>query len=512
MRGKISMQKISELLRQRYELKCSYREIANSLNISISTVGEYLSRARVAGINWPLPEGMSEDHLYESLFLPVTANDNEKIQRPRPDWEWVHKELRKKGVTLILLWREYREVHPNGIGYTQFCTHYNAYARSISPVMRQRHKAGEKSFVDYAGMTMPWLDLTTGELQEAQIFVGSLGASQFTFVEATATQQIHDWIQSHVHMFEFFQGVSSIVVPDNLKGGVTKAHLYDPDINRSYQFLSEHYGFAIVPARVVAPKDKAKVENAVKCVEMQILAPLRHQTFTSLFEINDAIMKRLQVFLKQPFQKMKVSRQELYDSIDKPALKPLPVEPYQHAEWKKAKVHIDYHFKFDNHHYSVPYQHIHQEVEIRATSKIVECFHKSIRIAIHTRSFKRYAYTTLKTHMPEGHRIQANWSPERMYRWANKIGPYTEAFIKSMIAARPFPEQAYRACLGVLRLGDKYTHPRLERACARGLEVGLSRYREIESMLKNKLENISEESESTALSDHDNIRGPSYYQ
>ena len=336
----------------------------------------------------------------------------------------------------------------------------------------------------------------------------------FTFVEATGSQQLHDWIQSHVHMFEAFQGVTSIVVPDNLKAGVHKSHRYDPDINPNYQALGEHYGFAIVPARAAEPKDKAKVENAVGWVENQILAPLRHHTFTSLLEINVAIKKRLAVFLNQSFQKMKVSRQELYETIDKPALKPLPLEPYQYAEWKKGKIHIDYHFVFDDHYYSVPYKYIQETVEIRATSKTAECFHQGIRIATHARSFKRYGYTTLNEHMPEAHRVQAEWTPERMQRWAQKIGPETAAFIKAMIAARPFPEQAYRACLGTLRLGNKYSEERLEKACGKGLAVGATRYQQIESILKKRLEQIplTPEPVSSAISDHRNIRGPSYYQ
>ena len=319
------MRKISEILRQRYDLKRTCREVAQSLNIGTGTVYNYLARAKLAGISWPLSEGVSEQELYNKLFLPVDKPIN---PRPLPDWEQIHRERRKKGMTVILLWREYREIHPNGLGYTQFCYWYADYLKKISPVMRQNHKAGEKTFVDYAGMKMPWMDPLTGEIHEAEIFVGSLGASQFTFTEATATQQLPDWFQSHIHMFEYFSGVSEIVVPDNLKSCTTKTHRYDPDINANYQNFSEHNGFAIVPARVVRPKDKAKVENAVSCVERQILAPLRHITFTSIGEINAAIKPRLAAFNSQSFQKMKTSRRELFETIDKPALKPLPLERY----------------------------------------------------------------------------------------------------------------------------------------------------------------------------------------
>jgi len=308
------MRKIHEILRLHYELKCSNRAIGNSLNISPGTVSDYLCRAKAAGVGWPIPEDMNEDALYQKLFLPVEQRG--KI-RPLPDFDWVHSELRRKGVTLLLLWREYRDVHANGLGYTQFCGRYRDYIKQISPVMRQIYKAGEKTFVDYAGMTVPWLEITTGEIHEAQIFVGCLGASQFTFIEATATQQLPDWIGSHVRMWSYFGGVSEIVVPDNLKSGVTKPHRYDPDINANYQHVSEHYGFAIVPARIAEPKDKAKVENAVGCIERQILAPLRHITFTSIAEINVAIKPRLAQFNQQSFQKMKTSRQALFETIDK---------------------------------------------------------------------------------------------------------------------------------------------------------------------------------------------------
>jgi transposase len=377
MRGRLSMRKISELLRQKYELKCSYRDIARSLNLSTGTVAKYVARAKVAGMSWPLPDGMTEEILYSKLFLPVEHN----VKRTPPDWETVHKELRKKGVTLLLLWREYKEIHADGLSYSCFCKGYNDYSKSILPVMRQVHKAGEKCFVDYAGMTVPWIEPSTGVIHEAQIFVGSLGASQYTFVEATATQQLPDWIQSHVRMFEFFHGVTDILVPDNLKGGVKKAHFYDPDINANYQSFSQHYGVAIVPARVAAPKDKAKVENAVGCTTRQILAPLRHRTFTSLYEMNVAIKELLKQFNKNPMQKMKVSRQELYEALDKTALKPLPSEPYQYVEWANAKINIDYHFVFDDHYYSVLYKYIHQEVEVLASSKTIECFYKGERIA-----------------------------------------------------------------------------------------------------------------------------------
>lgn len=507
---RLSMRKISEVLRQRLELKCSYREIARSLNISTSTITDYLARARASGVSWPLPADLTEQQLYDKLFLPVSAA---RVDRPHPDWDVVHRELRKKGMTLQLLWREYRDEHPLGLGYSQFCNYYQRFAKALAPVMRQTHKAGEKSFVDYAGMKMPWFNPTTGEIHEAEIFVGCLGASQFIFIEATATQQLPDWIQSHIHMFEYFGGVSTIVVPDNLKSGVTRAHRYDPDINANYQHMGEHYGIAIVPARAAEPKDKAKVENAVGIVERQILAPLRHVTFTSLGEINAELSKRLIKLNNQSFQKMNTSRRELFETLDKPALKPLPPTRYQYAEWKKAKIHIDYHFVFDEHFYSVPYQHSRHAVEIRASSQTVECFYKGQRIASHIRSYKRYGYTTLSEHMPKAHQEQAKYSLSYIKNRAKKIGLHTTDFIDHMMSVRAFPEQAYRACYGLLRLGNQYGEDRLEKACTKALLVRATRYQQVEAILKNKLEEVPVHQQSMIqLTAHENIRGANYYK
>jgi len=503
------MRKISEIMRQRFELKHSYRDIASSLNISTSTVFDYLSRARAVGIAWPLPAEMSEQDLYNKFFLPV---DNNKVLRPLPNWNEVHRELHKKGVTLQLLWREYRAQHPDGVGYSNFCHYYGSYKKTINPIMRQKHKAGEKSFVDYAGMRLEWIN-SNGEIIPVEIFVGCLGVSQLIYVEATATQQLHDWISSHINMFEFFGGVTEITVPDNLKSGVTKAHRYDPDINVNYQHFAEHYGTAIVPARAASPKHKAKVENAVGIVERQILAPLRNMIFTGLAGINAEIRPRNLILNSQQFQKMKTSRIQLFEEIDKPALKPLPPTRYQYATWKKAKINIDYHFVFDGHYYSVPYKYVGKEVNISATSKTVECFCVGERIAVHQYDPKKYGFTTLEEHMPIAHQEQAKFSVGRIKNWASKIGNNTALFIDHMIASRAFPQQAYRACLGVLRLGGKYGDLRLEKACKKALLVGANRYKQVEDILKNNLEEVIESNSlSIPLPVHDNIRGPDFYQ
>lgn len=504
------MRKISEILRQHHELNSSHRDIAKSLNLGKTTVTRYLSLAKVAGIGWPLPSSMTEDELHNLLFGPTFKTAKNEVM---PNWEKVNQELRKKGVTLQLLWREYRDVHPDGIGYSHFCDCYRTYAKSISPVMKQIYKAGEKTFVDYAGMKMPWLDPTTGEIHEAEIFVGCLGASQYIFAEATASQQLADWMQSHIRMWEYFGGVSQIVVPDNLKSAVKKSHRYDPDINANYQHIGEHYGFAIVPARAYKPTDKGKVENAVGIVERQILAPLRHMTFVSIGEINIAIKERLEILNTQSFQKMKTSRRELFETIDQPALKPLPKEKYHYAEWKQATVHIDYHIVFDDHYYSVPYKYIHQRIEIRATAKTVECFYKNKRIASHMRSAKRYKHTTIKEHMPLSHRAQTEWSPARIKRWAEKTGPATKQFIDFVISSRSFPEQSYRTCLGILRLGSQYGTDRLEKACSIAFDVKATRYYEVELILKNKIDLLPQTCPvNVIIAAHQNIRGSEYYK
>lgn len=506
------MRKIQEVFRQ-HEQGHSNRDIGRSLNISAGTVSNYLYRAKVSGLRLDEALTMTEPALYERLFLPSKSNATNRVL---PDWDGIHAELRKKGMTLMLLWREYREGHPDGVGYSQFCEHYKRHAKQISPVMRQVHKAGEKVFVDYAGMTVPWMEPSTGEVHEAQVFVASLGASQYTFVDVTESQSLEDWIASHIRMWAYFGGVSKMVVPDNLKSGVSKAHRYDPDINANYQHVSEHYGFAIVPARAGEPKDKAKVENAVGCIERQILAPLRHATFTSIAEIKAAVKPRLTAFNQQRFQKMKTSRLELFNTLDKPALMPLPPEVYQYAEWKKAKVNIDYHFVFDEHYYSVPYQYIHHSIEIRADGKTVECFYQGQRIAVHTRSKKRYQHTTLAEHMPSAHKAHAQWTPERIQRWALKTGQNTADFIEHMIASRAFPEQAFRSCMGLMRLARSFGPERLEKACRIALDAGMTRYQQVEKLLKNKMDSVEIKSkpqtQTPVISSHHNIRGSNYYQ
>ena len=378
------MRRIKEVLRLHYESGLGRRQIGRSLGISHATVRGYLRRAEQAGLSWPLPDTLSDAQLEQRLFPPLNmVPDGE---RPLPDWSSQYKELKRKGVTLFLLWQEYKAIYPEGYQYSRFCDLYRAWASKVDVSMRQTHKAGEKMFVDYAGQTLPVTNPQTGEIRQAQVFVATLGASSYTYAEATWTQTLPDWIGSHTRAFAFFGGVTEILVPDNLKSGVTTPCRYEPGLNRTYMDLAAHYGTAIIPARVRKPKDKAKVESSVLLAERWILASLRNRTFFSLNEANAAVAELLTHLNDRPFQKLPGSRREMFETLEKSTLKQLPASPYTYAEWEKARVHIDYHVEVDDHYYSVPYQLIKQRLDVRITAHTVECFLKGKRVASHRRS------------------------------------------------------------------------------------------------------------------------------
>ncbi len=403
---RLSMRKIKDVLRLK-ACGMSNRKIARSCGISRPTVGEYLQRASRAGVAWPLPEELNDTALEHQLFPdpPTPAQRDQAL----PDWLYIKKELRLKNVTLFLLWEEYRGQHPKGYQYSWFCERYRHWAGTLDRVMRQDHRAGEKLFVDYAGHTIPVVNQHTGEIHETQIFVAVLGASNYTYAEATWTQNLSDWIGSHQRALEFIGGVPEIIVPDNLKSGVTKAHLYDPDINPTYQEFASHHGVAVIPARVRRPKDKAKAEVGVQIVERWILAALRNHTFFSLTELNRAIHKLLERLNTRPFKKLPGCRLELFTSLDQPALKPLPTTAYTYAEWKKVRVHIDYHVAIKGHYYSVPYQLTKKQLDARITGHTVECFYNNKRVASHVRSNRKGGHTTLREHMPKSHQQYGDW-------------------------------------------------------------------------------------------------------
>ena len=514
-RERLSMRKIRDVLRLKWACHLSERQIAQSCVLARSTISDYLCRAKAAGLTWPLPAEWDDEQLENALFpaMPTTS----KRTCPEPDWAHVHRELKRKGVTLMLLWQEYKATAPTGYSYSQFCHWHRQFVSRLDISMRQIHKAGEKCFVDYAGLTIPIVDAKTGEIKSAEIFVAVLGASNYTFVRAMRSQSLPDWIDVHRYTFEFFNGVPEIIVPDNLRSGVTQAHHYDPIINRSYQEMANYYQVAIVPARVRKPQDKAKAEVGVQGIERWILAPLRDQTFFSLAELNAAILPLLEAYNNKAFQQLPGTRRSQFEALDKPALRALPAQPYHFAEWKKARAGIDYHIAVDKHYYSVPHRFRQHELDVRLTNQTLECFYKNKLIACHVRRYLPGKHTTLTEHMPRAHQEYAEWTPERLIHWAKKTGDATAQLIERVIASRPHPQQAYRACQGILRLGKSYGDARLEKACVRALAIGATSYKSVESILKNRLEDHALPSAThtraptTEITCHNNIRGADYY-
>ncbi len=514
-RPRSAMRKIKEVLRLQLGEGLSRRQVSLATGLPYTTVADYQARARRAGVGWPLPEGTDDAALEALLFtrvaLPAAA------ARPLPDWSELDRELRKgKNVTLALLHLEYKEQHPEGYGYSQFCVHYHAWRGKLDLVMRQEHKAGEKCFVDWAGQTVPIIDPRTGEISfEAQIFVAVLGASSHTFAEAFPSQELPHWISGHVHAFEAWTGCPRLVVPDNPRTGVTKAHRYEPILNRSYQEMATHYGVAVLPARPRKPRDKAKVESGVQLVQRWILARLRKRRFFSLDELNAAI-KELQAGVnRKPFRKLEGSRQSVFEQVDRPALRPLPATRYEFATWKIATVSkLDYHVEVDRHYYSVPHQHVGEHIDVRISATTVEIYLRGQRIASHLRSGVRGTHTTAPEHMPQSHRRHLEWTPGRIVRWAEATGPQTAALVQAVMEGRPHPEQGYRSCLGIMRLGKRYGDLRLEAAAARALAIQGHSYRSVESILKNGLDKqpLPEAAPELIPRDHENLRGPAYYR
>lgn len=502
------MRKAKEILRLRYELGLTHRQIGRSCEVSHVTVGEYLRRAEAAGLRWPLPPEVSEAAL-EALLAPAPK----PAPRPLPPMEQLRQELSRRGVTLRLLWEEYRAIHPDGYGYTQFCDYYRRWRQQLEPSLRQPYKAGEKLFVDWAGQTVPLWDAATGVSRPAHIFLGTLGASSYTYAEAFDNMRQSAWSAGHVNAFTYFGGVPKILVPDNTKTGVLKACRYEPDLNPGYQELAAHYGTVVIPARAREPTDKAKVEAAVLHVERRILAALRDRKFFSLGELNAAIRQLLEEVNRQPFQKMAGSRLELFEQLDRPALLPLPSQPYESAAWRKAKVNIDYHVQIDWHLYSVPYQLVHREVEVRLTDKTVELFLAGQRVAAHPRSHVKGGFSTDNAHRPKAHQQHLDWTPSRLIAWAGTIGACCGQAVAQLMADKPHPEMGYRACLGIIRLSRRYGRERLEAACRRALERSVCTYRSIQSILATGLDQHAAPelvSPAPALQ-HTNLRGAEYY-
>jgi len=506
------MRKTRDILRLKWEQGLSHREAARSLGISPSTVSKAVHRAELAGLDWATVGGLSDEELEVRLYGPKLPFSR---GRPVPDFQYLHRERRRPGVTLELLHLEYLEQHPeDGYRYSRFCDLYRQWCKKQRVSMRQVHVAGEKLFVDYSGKKPHFVDPQTGEVVECEFFVAVLGASNYTFAEATLSQRSPDWIGSHVRAFAFFGGVMKLVVSDQLKSGVSRSCRYEPGIQRTYQELAEHYDTAILPARPYKPKDKAKAETGVQVAQRWILARLRNDTFFSLEELNERIDELNDELNDRHMKAYGASRRELFEQLDRPALQPLPPERYVHGEWKLVGVNIDYHVEVDRHYYSVPHQLVGSKLEARATATTVEVFHKGRRVAAHRRSDARGRHTTTPEHMPKSHRAHLKWSPSRLIRWGEKVGPKTAALVAAILESRPHPEQGYRSCLGILRLAKRYGEERLELACARGLAVNARSYRHVESILKNGLDRLpmpTEPSDPPTLPLHENVRGGDYY-
>ena len=510
---RLSMRKIKEVLRLKFELGLPNRQIARSCSINHCTVADYLYRAKAAGLSqWPLPSDLDDTGLEARLFPTRTPPRSQP--RQAVDWAAIHEELHsQKHVTLQLVWQEYKQSNPDGYQYSRFCELYRRWADKLDLVLRQEHRAGEKLFVDYAGDKVPVVDSKTGTITEASIFVAVLGASNYTYAEASWNQDLGSWIRSHVRALEFLAGSPALLVPDNCKTAVLHPCRYEPDLNPTYQEMAAHYGMAVVPARVRKPRDKAKVEAGVLLVERWILAALRKRTFFSLADLNQAITELLDRLNHRPFRKLEGSRAERFAKIDHPALRPLPAEAYQFAEWKKARVNIDYHIEIERHYYSVPYALIHRELDVRYTAMTVEIFHRGQRVASHARGYKIGGHTTIGAHRPKAHQRYLEWTPERLVRWPSTIGPFTAALVDQILQSRPHPEQGFRSCLGILRLGKTYGSERLEAAATRACNLHACSYQSVKSILHTGLDRqlALEPPPDRAPIEHANIRGTDYF-
>lgn len=511
---RLPMRSIREILRLHLLRGLSYRDVAKSVGVSLGSVSGIVRRAEAKGLDWRKVCDFGDEELERELYGP---RKRAGMQRPLPDPAEVHKELRRPGVTLELLHLEYKEQHPDGYEYTAFCDNYRRWLRRRGATMRQFHKAGEKTFVDFSGKKPVIVDRRTGEVTEVELFVSALGASNLIYAEATLSQGSRDWIECHNNAVEYYGGVTNLFVPDQLKSGVSVPCRYEPEINRAYGEWARHYDTVILPARQRKPRDKAKVENAVQNAQRWILARLRNLDFFSLTELNEYVAELLEVLNARPMKSYGgLSRWQLFEQVERAELRPLPSHRFTFAEWKTAKVNIDYHIVFDKHFYSVPHPLVREEVEVRATTMTIEVYRRGKRVASHRRSSVAGGYTTIPEHMPKAHQKHLKWTPTRLISWAATVGPNAEKFATVLIESRPHPEQGYRSCLGLMRLTKTYTNDRVDAACARALAAGARSYRHVKSILKNGLDRVplnpSEQEEEYKPVEHENVRGPEYYQ
>jgi transposase len=511
---RLPVRKIKEILRLVHTCSLSNREIAQSCDVARSTVSDYLRRAKAAGVNWPEAADLTETELEERLF----PNEHlaSSVQRPPPDCDYIYDQLRRYrnvNLTLTQLWLEYKEKYSDGYQYTQFCEYYHRWRGRLDYCMRQEHRAGEKTFIDYSdGLSI--VNRLTGELIPTQLFVAVWGASNYTYADATLSQTLPDWIGSHVRAFQYFGCLARMLVPDNLKSGVNNACFYEPELNPTYAEMAEHYGCAVLPARPQKPRDKAKVEVGVLIAQRWILAVLRQCTFYSLTELNAAIRECLERLNTRPMRRLGKSRRDLFEAIDRPNALPLPPKAYEYAEWLKATVNIDYHIEIEHHYYSISFRLLRERLDVRLTATTVEAFHNGERVAAHVRSYVRGAHTTLREHMPPEHQQYAEWSPSRFIQWASKIGVATAQLVEKIMAARTYPEQGYRACMGIIHLGQHYEPERVEAAAKRAIKYNTCSFKSVSAILAAGLDRQMDEGETPrqlTLPEHGNIRGKGYY-
>lgn len=502
------MRKIRDILRLRQAAGLSIRQIKASTKLSVGAIQKLLVKADALGLSWPLPPELDDNQLARLFYPGADTRASNRFQAP--DWSVIHQELKRKGMTKQLLWEEYTQQYPNrSYSYSQFCDRYAHWRGLQKRSMRQIHKAGEKCFVDYCGPTVPIVCAATGEIRPAQVFVAVLGASNYTYAEATLTQSLPDWLGSHVRTFAYFGGCTEIVVPDNLKSGVKRACRYDPDLNASYQQWAAHYQVAVIPARPYKPKDKSKAEVGVQIVERWILARLRHHTFFSLAELNQCIRALLEDLNQKSFKQLPGNRRQAFEQLDQPALKPLPRHPYRYVDIKPVKVNIDYHVEYQRHHYSVPHHYVGETLELHASDTLITLYFRRQTVATHVH--KHYpGITTEPAHMPKRHQKHQQWTPGKLKNWARDVGAETLRWVTTQLDTKPHPEQAYRVCLGLLNLCKTYPRERLEAACRIANQAGLRRLKQIKSILQSNRDQLPEQLElNTELpQDHENIRGP----
>jgi transposase len=504
------MHRIRQTLRLQLEAGLSYAEIARAVGIGKGTVGKILLLARAAGVDWALAQTLTDEELEARLYRPAVPRASRQLE---PDYAWIHQELKRPGVTLQLLWEEYQRGNELAYKYTSFCVKYRAWAAALKRSMRQVHLAGERLFVDYAGQTVPLIDAATGEVRRAQIFVAVLGASNYTFACASATQSAADWVGAIIAALEFIGGVPRLIVPDQTRALIARPDRYEPTANRLVEELCDHYDVALLPARPGRPRDKPKAEVAVQVVERWILARLRERRFFSLTQLNAAIAELLVDLNRRAFKKLPGCRASAFEALDRPALRALPATRMTVARFKRARVNIDYHVELDGHYYSVPHRLVRSEVELRITTSTVEVFAAHQRVAVHAYSSRRGAHTTRPEHMPASHRAHREWTPQRLIAWGERIGVATAALVRWQMEHRPHPEQGYRACLGLQRLARQFGAARLEAACTRALSIRSPTYRSVASILAAGLdrEPLQPAAAQASLPLHENLRGPDYY-